>query len=76
VPVLTMMLAEAVNNCRIGPLKDFTMSDRDRYELRSPAVARLRQGDNPGARRRQGDQAADPVRPYRAHSHALRGDQA
>ena len=34
VPVLTMMLAEAVNNCRIGPLKDFTMSDRDRYELK------------------------------------------
>ena len=34
VPTLTMMLAEAVNNCRIGPLSDFTMSDRDRYELR------------------------------------------
>lgn len=34
VPVLTMMLAEAVNNCRVGPLKDFTMSDRDRYELK------------------------------------------
>ncbi len=34
VPVLTMMLAEAVNNCRVGPLKDFTMSERDRYELK------------------------------------------
>jgi HD-GYP domain-containing protein (c-di-GMP phosphodiesterase class II) len=34
VPTLTMMLAEAVNNCRVGPLKDFAMSDRDRYELR------------------------------------------
>jgi len=34
VPVLTMMLAEAVNNCGVGPLKDFTMSDRDRYELK------------------------------------------
>jgi len=34
VPVLTMLLAEAVNNCRFGPLKDFTMSDRDRYELK------------------------------------------
>ncbi len=34
VPVLTMMLAEAVNNCRVGPFKDFTMSDRDRYELK------------------------------------------
>ena len=34
VPTLTMMLAEAVNNCNTGPLKDFTMSDHDRYELK------------------------------------------
>ena len=34
VPALTMMLAEAVNNCNAGPLKGFTMSDRDRYELK------------------------------------------
>ena len=34
VPELTMMLAEAVNNTKAGPLKDFTMTDRDRYELR------------------------------------------
>lgn len=34
VPMLTMLLAEAVNNCRVGPLKNFTMSDRDRYELK------------------------------------------
>jgi HD-GYP domain-containing protein (c-di-GMP phosphodiesterase class II) len=34
VPVLTMMLAEAVNNCRVGPLRDFTMTDHDRYELK------------------------------------------
>ncbi|MCW5603619.1 MAG: GAF domain-containing protein [Burkholderiales bacterium] len=34
VPVLTMMLAEAVNNCKVGPLRDFTMSERDRYELK------------------------------------------
>src|SRR6185436_9190930 len=34
VPVLTMLLAEAVNNCHVGPLRDFTMSDRDRYELK------------------------------------------
>ncbi len=34
VPQLTMMLAEAVNNVRVGPLKDFTMSDKDRYELK------------------------------------------
>jgi HD-GYP domain-containing protein (c-di-GMP phosphodiesterase class II) len=34
VPMLTMMLAEAVNNCRYGPLKDFTMTDHDRYELK------------------------------------------
>ena len=34
VPMLTMMLAEAVNNCHTGPLKTFTMNDRDRYELK------------------------------------------
>ena len=34
VPMLTMMLAEAVNDCRVGPLRDFAMSDRDRYELK------------------------------------------
>ena len=32
--MLTMMLAEAVNNCKVGPLRDFTMTDRDRYELK------------------------------------------
>jgi len=34
VPTLTMMLAEAVDNCKVGPLKDFTMTERDRYELK------------------------------------------
>jgi HD-GYP domain-containing protein (c-di-GMP phosphodiesterase class II) len=34
VPALTMMLAEAVNRCNRGPLKDFAMTDRDRYELK------------------------------------------
>jgi len=34
VPTLTMMLAEAVNNCAVGPLKNFHMSDKDRYELK------------------------------------------
>ena len=34
VPVLTMMLAEAANHCRVGPLKSFTLNDRDRYELK------------------------------------------
>ncbi len=34
VPALTMMLAEAVNNTQSGPLADFTMDDRDRYELK------------------------------------------
>ena len=29
-----MMLAEAVNACKVGPLKDFTMTERDRYELK------------------------------------------
>lgn len=34
VPALTMMLAEAVNSHRDGPLAAFTMDDRDRYELK------------------------------------------
>ncbi len=34
VPVLTMMLAEAVNETKQGPLADFGMSDKDRYELK------------------------------------------
>lgn len=34
VPALTMMLAEAVNATTHGPLADFTMDDRDRYELK------------------------------------------
>jgi HD-GYP domain-containing protein (c-di-GMP phosphodiesterase class II) len=34
VPLLTMMLAEAVDNVRVGPLKSFKMSDKDRYELK------------------------------------------
>ena len=33
VPVLTMMIAEAVNNTKIGPLKDFNMNGKDLYEL-------------------------------------------
>jgi HD-GYP domain-containing protein (c-di-GMP phosphodiesterase class II) len=34
VPTLTMMLAEAVNETKDGPLKDFHMSEKDRYELK------------------------------------------
>ncbi|HKU69660.1 MAG TPA: HD domain-containing phosphohydrolase [Burkholderiales bacterium] len=34
VPMLTMMLAEAVDHCKVGPLKSFSMSERDRYELK------------------------------------------
>src|ERR671931_673583 len=34
VPVLTMLLAEAVNDTREGPLADFHMTDKDRYELK------------------------------------------
>jgi len=34
VPSLTMLLAEAVTRCTSGPLSDFTMTDRDRYELK------------------------------------------
>jgi HD-GYP domain-containing protein (c-di-GMP phosphodiesterase class II) len=34
VPVLTMMLAEAVNDTRAGPLAGFHMTEKDRYELK------------------------------------------
>ncbi len=34
VPILTMLLADAVTGCKVGPLRDFTMSDRDRHELK------------------------------------------
>ena len=34
VPTLTMLLAEAVNETKDGPLRDFTMSEKDRYELK------------------------------------------
>ncbi len=34
VPELTMMLAEAVNRTKVGPLKDFVMTEKDRYELK------------------------------------------
>jgi HD-GYP domain-containing protein (c-di-GMP phosphodiesterase class II) len=34
VPELTMMLAEAVNATTDGPLADFMLTERDRYELR------------------------------------------
>jgi HD-GYP domain-containing protein (c-di-GMP phosphodiesterase class II) len=34
VPALTLMLADAVTHCTRGPLKDFRMSERDRYELK------------------------------------------
>src|SRR3954454_9108341 len=34
VPMLTMLLAEAVNETKAGPLAEFNMSDKDRYELK------------------------------------------
>lgn len=34
VPVLTMMLAEAVHRTKSGPLAPWTMTDKDRYELK------------------------------------------
>jgi HD-GYP domain-containing protein (c-di-GMP phosphodiesterase class II) len=37
IPVLTMMLAEAVHDTSQGPLADFHMTHRDRYELETAA---------------------------------------
>lgn len=38
VPELTMLLAEAVNETTEGPLADFILTDKDRYELRIAAL--------------------------------------
>ena len=38
VPELTMMLAEAADACREGPLADFRLTDKDRHELRIAAL--------------------------------------
>ena len=38
VPELTMMLAEAAHQTTEGPLADFQLTDRDRYELRIAAL--------------------------------------
>ncbi|MFI5358199.1 MAG: HD-GYP domain-containing protein, partial [Opitutales bacterium] len=38
VPVLTMMLAEAAHATRTGPLADWHMTDKDRYELKIAAL--------------------------------------
>ena len=77
VPQLTMMLAEAVNDTLDGPLSEFTMTEKDRYELqdRGPAP-RLRQDHHAGPRRRQGDQARDDLRPHQPDRHPVRGAQA
>ncbi len=37
IPVLTMLLAEAVDKVESGPLKDFHIDDNDRYELETAA---------------------------------------
>ncbi len=37
IPVLTMMLAEAANAADDGPLKNFRITDKDRYELETAA---------------------------------------
>jgi HD-GYP domain-containing protein (c-di-GMP phosphodiesterase class II) len=34
VPILTMLLADAVETCKVGPLKGFAMTERDRRELK------------------------------------------
>jgi HD-GYP domain-containing protein (c-di-GMP phosphodiesterase class II) len=38
VPELTLMIADAVNEAKDGPLAEFHMSDRDRYELKIAAL--------------------------------------
>ena len=37
IPVLTMMLADAVNGAHEGPLREFQITEKDRYELETAA---------------------------------------
>ncbi|MDJ0834250.1 MAG: HD domain-containing phosphohydrolase [Gammaproteobacteria bacterium] len=37
IPVLTMMLAESANQTNTGPMGDFSITDKDRYELETAA---------------------------------------
>ncbi len=37
IPVLTMMLAEAADRTQSGPIRDFSITDKDRYELETAA---------------------------------------
>jgi hypothetical protein len=74
VPVLTMMIAEAVHKADSGPPGRFP-HDRPgslRTAHRRPH-ARLRQDHHPGPRHGQGHQAPGPVRPHPPAGRPLRG---
>ncbi len=67
VPMLTMMLAEAAHNAATGPARPFQHVGEGPLRAQDRgAAARLRQDHHARARGRQGDQAADHLRPHRA----------
>ena len=41
VPILTMMLADAVSSCKIGPLKEFSMTEKDDTNSKSPGCCTI-----------------------------------
>ena len=77
VPILTMMLADAVDNCKVGPLKDFTMSERDRHELKIAGLLHdCGKVTTPVHVVDKATKLQTHLRPHRSGRHALRGHPA
>lgn len=67
VPELTMMLAEAADATSTGPLADFKLTDKDRYELRIAALLHDCGKVTTPVHGRQGNQAANHLRSHPPH---------
>ena len=77
VPQLTMMLAEAVNDTREGPLADFHMTEKDRYELKIAGLLHdCGKVTTPVHVVDKATKLRDHLRPHPPHRHALRGAEA
>ena len=77
VPILTELIAQAACETTEGPLKGFSLTDEERYELRNWSTPpRLRKGHDPCPRRGQSDEARNAVRSDSPCGHPLRDSQA